>query len=207
MNMTKCRNSRSGFTVLEMMISLAIMAMIAASLAGTVVQGARVWERSNTLPAEDTQILLRMELRDWIANMKPPRLPHGHRQIFDGNDREFAFITTKFLHALPADTEAEIVIEIRDAGFETGDVYLTINGLDYERQPVFTEERLLVAGLTNPRLEYYLPTRRNVPGDWRNYWTERRDAPALLAIRSDGDQTHWPDLVVAVRTPGIVTFR
>jgi len=205
--MSTQRDSRSGFTVFEMMISLALMALIAASLASTVSQGARVWERSKTLPEDDTQILLRTELRDWIAAMKSPRLPQGHRQIFEGTDQRFRFLTTAWLHALPPDTEAEITIEIIETGFDTGDIRLTITGLDRSRSPVFTEERILITDLRNPRLEYYLPARRNLPGEWRDYWTERRDAPGLLAIRSDADQTRWPDLIVAIKTPGLVTMR
>ena len=205
--MSCIRNPRSGFTVLEMLVSMALMAMIAATLATTVSQGARVWERSKALPDMDSEILLRMELRDWLRHLKSPRLPLGHRQVFDGTAQTFSFLTTAYLHALPLDAEAEITIAIVETGFDTGDVKLTITGLDRARKPAFTEERVLVEGLTNPRLEYYLPTRRNVPGEWRDYWNARRDAPALVAIRSDGDQTLWPDLVVAVKVPGLVQFR
>ena len=65
------RNSL-GFSLLELLIALALLAAIGAALASTTQTSVQVWKRTTSTDAQLEAIVLRGQLRRWIQDAKPP---------------------------------------------------------------------------------------------------------------------------------------
>ena len=187
---------QSGLSVLELLVALALLAMIAATLASTVTTSARVWERSKTFTERDSQVLLRTELRKWLETMKPFSRPWGQPQEAAGTATRFRFLTTDLLMAFPALSETRVTIEVRGEG-EIRDLWILLEGIDRGGGIVAREERLLAENLPDARIRYY-DTDPDDPG-WRDDWSVPRKRPALVSIVADVSPLIWPPLTVAPR--------
>ena len=97
-----------GYTLLEMLVALAIVAMIGAALAQSTTLASRFWTASRTAEAETEADILRVRLRQWLTTAKPPSELSGVKAPMRGDERRFSFVTTSRLAILARDEEAEI---------------------------------------------------------------------------------------------------
>lgn len=190
------RDGRRGLTVLELLVALALLAIIAATLASTTGTSARIWERSKTFATKDSEVLLRAKLRLWLETMKPFTRPHGRPQEARGDATRFRFLTTELIMHFPALSETRITIEIRGAE-DVRDLWVIIEGLDHGGEVVASERRRVAAGLRDLKLRYY-DAAPDDPG-WREDWQVNRRRPALVSIVADAPLPVWPPLTVSPR--------
>ena len=187
---------QSGLSVLELLVALALLGVIAATLTSTVTTSARVWERSKSFTARDGQVLLRAELRKWLETMKPHSRPWGRKQEAIGTATRFRFLTTDIPMAFPALSETRVTIELREDGARH-DLWILLDALDRAGTVVAHEERLLAEDLDGARIRYYDADPED-PG-WREAWEVARRRPALVSITADMPARIWPPLTVAPR--------
>lgn len=87
------RGRKSGFSLLELMISLAVLSMVTVALVSTIGVGQRVWEKSETRGEETADALLRVRLRDLLERMPLPPGPNTAAAVFRGTDEGFDFLS------------------------------------------------------------------------------------------------------------------
>ncbi len=179
-----------GFTLLELLVALAILGLIGVALARTTGMTVEVWKRSSAQEAKLEQIILRNKLREWIERAKPADRRTGLRQRAVGDGGSFRFLTTKFLPINKTDTETEVaIIVLADA------INVEITVYDQDRTPIHQETRNLIQGVDGT-IKYFDRTERD--SKWFTTWRNAEKLPDLIAIEATPERARdWPPFAVA----------
>ena len=188
----------AGFTLLELLIALSLLALIGVALAGSAGMGVQVWKRAETLPAADEEAILRSHLRDWIERAKPTNFAPGRRQIFIGTPERIQLITMDQVRISPDLGEARISLEISRHSDGTQDLILVIEILAHDGEVIALDRRRFVKDASEIRFRYFDARNRDADG-WSDDWQAQRRLPDLISIEIDRPKDPWPPLVVAPR--------
>ncbi len=196
--------AESGFTLIEMIVSLALMALIAMLLIQSLQATGLVTRSAQRLAAQEEVQLVRGHLRRTLANVVRRRRD-GKRVPFLGQGKVLAA-------TIGANAEAERVSEIMvglsaaaapdGAGFalveETRISSDAMTGAMTE-----PEREVLLRGIAGLRLRYFGVLGQTGSADWQPRWVtawQRTDRlPTLVEVSVDfpaTDARRWPALVL-----------
>lgn len=176
----------SGLSLLELLVALAIMAVIGAGLAQSFGLGIRVWETSRTIQTQQEPLILRTTLRDWIEQMTPPNRLLPQDNSFVGDQNGFAFPT---LAATPFEGQAA-ALRVNAQGSEAG-LDMMLMYLDDSGGAIRSETRHLSDGA--PTFSYY--SQAPDTDDWQEKWISESTSPSL--IRIEIQTSDWPEFIIA----------
>jgi type II secretory pathway pseudopilin PulG len=184
------RSRSSGLTLLELLLSLAILAFVVAGLASSLRLSIRGWEKTSELSLYDSEVALRIRLRLWLEAAASPGQIADFPVAFSGTGTEFSFTTLSVVSA-DADASATRVTVRRDNQV----LSLRLAELDEDGRERAVTERTLAAGLEDVRITYFDPT-GEVSG-WRTTWDNPDHLPKLVRITAaPGSQPFWPEFTV-----------
>ncbi|MGZ8362371.1 MAG: PulJ/GspJ family protein [Caulobacteraceae bacterium] len=186
--------SRSaGFTLVEMLASLAIIAMISLMLFSGVGSGRRVWERLESNRAsgesvETAQALLRNSLeRAFAATRFDASAPYTD---FTGKQAAISFFApTKTGDSTAAHTRQQVELNAR------GELLAVRQDADGRA----IGQQVLITGVQAVDFAYYGATTFAPQPQWRTLWNQQAAPPELIRIRASffpGDRRRWPDLLI-----------
>ena len=197
------RRSEAGFTLVELLVSLAIVAVLAAMVLAGAQLGFQTAAQARARGVGNASIITTQTvLRDRIEGMTPSIRFEFTRPIADirGEATRFSF----FAPASPAERPASLT-RYRLLRSEEGELVLfaladTTAGVDpYAPGQAGWTPQVLLTNVERLEIAYF----GSLPGDgtraWRDSWIERGAPPQLVRIRVtffEGDRRHWPDLVV-----------
>jgi general secretion pathway protein J len=203
--MTGARHE-AGFTLIEMLVSLAILGLAAAMLAGGIgLAGRFSLQTAHRAEAAETTIAAQSILRERLAAMTPlPRLDSGTPIVdAEGNSGVFTFYSTPSVAQAPDSSwRYRLLVSA------TGDLILfSANALDARldldgRGTTGWSATPLLAGVSRMAIGYYGPDPINGGRRWQANWIGQGALPELIRVRLDfpgGDTRRWPDLVVRPR--------
>jgi len=186
----------AGFTLVEMLVSLTLLAMAATMMATGFAAGHRLWASAErrTQDGESVEAAQTL-LREGIERLRPATRAKGSRfySDVDGDTRQFTFI------AVPPDAQRPAAMRrYRVSLNDAGDLVLAWAPDDGAGQGAFTDQVLLrrVDGL---EIGYFGPPRPNDPPQWQETWSRQATPPELVRIRvifGPADRRTWPDLIV-----------
>jgi general secretion pathway protein J len=196
MSRTGPRGGQAGFTLIEILIALAVLGLVLSGLAEGTRYGLRVWDRQvRLIESRDQLDAADRTLRRLIAQMDvggdpTPAAPSGTADHFDFTTwlpRALALSTRRADVTLKVDSDHRLMLRWRDHLHET-----RFAG------PPPAEEAELLAGVRRIDFSYWRPAdRQGNPAGWRKQWTDPTPPP-LVKIHLDfteGDPRHWPDIV------------
>lgn len=197
----QCMNdaSEAGFTLIEMVVSLALIAMIALGLFESLRFGQRAYSKAVVQGSSSWQVFAAQRwIRGIIESGYPqqsaagvPRTDHG----LEGTSREI-FITAPAPLAVGAGLY-RYRIEARRNVEGSQDIVVSWSpqiASAAAESPTLSET--LVENVRTVEWSYL------EAGDWSDTWQRRVKLPQLVRLRiafAPGDPRHWPDLVVAPR--------
>jgi len=182
-------NRRSGLTLLELLISLAILAMIMAAIAGAMGLGLRMLDRSAGLSATADDIALRVRLRGLIEQALPPAQIAPFEVAFKGTPTGFAFTTLSAKGMAPQAAALRVRVTVGAViGYE-------VNLLDDAGTETPFVTATLATGAQNVDVEYYDASLS--PGQWLPDWPDDARLPALIRITGEDATPDWPEFTVA----------
>lgn len=191
-------NREAGYSLVELLIVLALLGLISLAIAGGISFGTRVWERaeqevSGAERANGGHALL----RTLLANVYPRKSGEAGAEqhvAFEGSRDHMTFLVAASAQ-LGETGIARIALTVeRDAGAAT----LTLSshaetGGDGDRKVT------LLAGAKEVSFAYA----EIVDGalNWSDVWQSRGTLPALIRVRANlpPGASQWPDLVVRPR--------
>lgn len=195
-----------GFTLVELLIALAITGLIAGLLSGGLRAGVRSWEsgRSNTADA-DKIASVQSFLRSHIAQAYPMQHPEqGFKKsvLFDGERDAFTFVAPAPRQF--ADQGLYTFKIVTRRGRVGRDLFLAWCPLSRcepgsDRKSAF-QERFLIGGIASAAFEYGSFDERGRLS-WERRWREEARLPDVLRIQigfAKNDRRFWPALTVGL---------
>ena len=197
--MAKSAASRdAGFTLIEMLVALALLALAAVLMLEGFESGQRLWagEAARTLRGESVEAA-QSALRARIERLRPITRFDATAAFADieGTDNRFIFI------APPTDAERPASVRrYRLALSERGDLRLGSAPPQVDAEAgAFYAEQTLLRGVEGLDISYYGPDPKGGEPGWRSSWLHRASPPELVRVRltlQATDHRVWPDLIV-----------
>lgn len=189
------RRSELGFTLVELLVSLALIAGAAVLLLDGMAGTRRVWDRveaggrSGEATAAAQGILRRMidQAYPWTS------FTGSHPSVvFDGSPREMVFIG-----AAPANDGPSRLRRYHLYAAADGSLRIDIGEADREASPA-VERRVLLDRVGGIELGYFGAAPPDNSPRWRDRWVGQPALPTLirLKLRFDGTARPWPELVM-----------
>ena len=187
---------QAGYSLIELLVVLALIGLMAIAMSGGIHFGARVWERTES-DVEGGEIARSGHalLRSLLASVSP-RQPDPNRKgeapAFSGaRDR----IT--FLVAAPASLGALGVARVELTARRDGRVASLAISYRAERGPANAQQHIVLTGAREIVFSY-----ARISGGalaWSDHWQLPGAVPALIRVRAafpPGSGVSWPDLIV-----------
>jgi prepilin-type N-terminal cleavage/methylation domain-containing protein len=192
------RNER-GYSLIELLVVLALMGFIAIAMSGGIRFGAKVWERTGTQvelleQTQGAQALLRNLLSTVAPRLFAPGNPNEDTFVGDGARMSF---TAPLPPSLGQGGLARFNVT---ASSENGATALVIAWKPRHGAPVQSKQ-LLLRGAGTIAFSYAAVDATGAIA-WTDSWAADAGTPGLIRIRADFAQSaaiRWPDLIVRAR--------
>lgn len=179
----------AGFSLIELLISLVLVAVIAVGLLSTTRAGIRLLDRSATLGDHADEIALRARLRFWLAHATHPGPEIGSDAVFAGDASGFSFVTASAGDFAVDRGAARVTVIMADSALK-----IRLDWPDDVETPR-SLERIILRNAMNVSFSYFYRNRDE--GTWMDDWSGRSDLPLAVRIVADpGSQPDWPDFTV-----------
>ncbi len=197
---------QAGFTLLELMVSLALVGLLTMVLTGGIRFGARVWEASRVQTEAASEIhAIRRFVRERALAARPVRAMGDDAKSraagFSGDGAALALVTLMPAYVARGGLyHFEIAATAMDDGMGMAVKWWPYGGA--ESGPG-SGRRLLLEGARDIRLSYFGDGGETGAMAWHDDWRGRRDLPRLISIKvvfPPGDPRVWPELIVALPT-------
>lgn len=204
----------AGFTLVEMLVALALFGLIAVLALGGLHFGARVWENGGArAEATDEVAQVQYMLHQLIAQSRG-NLPNaqlgGEVSNFVGSATGLSFVAP-----LPAHRGVGGLYRFQlTAVGDSSDIRLVLTwGLKRHEDPAVAASLLLgddvlLRGVTGVSIRYFGSATEDSPPSWHHEWQKSDWAPQLVDIKvrfGADDPRIWPDFVAARALPVRVT--
>ena len=194
----------AGFTILEMLVSLALMALVATFLAGGVQFGRRVWDLTGRIDQLATISAVREALHQRISSALPVLELEANGSLpvaFKGGPSELSFVAALPDRQLPAGLyKVRLALQGRDlaldfAGFQQRFAGGVLPG-------TLSQSRLLTK-VSRLQLRYFGPAEPGDPKSWRTDWHREDALPDLVGVTltfPEADLRQWPELIISLHS-------
>ena len=189
---------QAGFTLLELMVAMALLALLGLTLAGGMRFGLQAWNRVDSRldrgePIASSQVLLRRLLEQAMP------LPAGTASgviAFSGRAAALRFIgRLPERAAAPGLNEVTLRLEPGDGGAKLVLSWQPLGGAGAGTG----NRKTLLEGVATGHFRYYGSAADGRPADWQEEWTNAHGLPRLVALDLTfrDDRIVWPPLMIA----------
>ncbi|SMR83570.1 prepilin-type N-terminal cleavage/methylation domain-containing protein [Aliiroseovarius halocynthiae] len=186
------KRSKAGLSLLEMLVSLALLTVIAVGLATSLNLGARAFSRVEAVAKQQPELALRIRLREWLSSATPPDRLTNVPITFQGTPTTLSFVS--FAPTPFAPDLAALRVTVR-LGETIQLIAEAPNGDGSQNEPT---GGTLAQNVTNARLAYF--DALSAPPQWVENWAHTNRLPALVRITADPDsQPAWPEMTVRLQ--------
>jgi general secretion pathway protein J len=188
-------DGQAGFTLLELLVAMAVLSLLALVMMGSLKFSARVWERTQaTADASDAVSSAQAFIRHQLAAAYPqwqdggPDRPHV---LFDGEAQALSFLAPPPAQFGPGTNLRYTLQRSKSGGLE-----VVWQSQAPEDAPKST---LLLPNISSVDFDYFGPAFGGSLPKWFDSWSNRARLPDLVRIRiafPPGDRRIWPELIV-----------
>jgi general secretion pathway protein J len=191
--------SDAGFTLLEVLVSMTLLAMLSVALLSAIHFGTEIWHASERAASDSNRIRsVQAELSQAIARAYPETVADasdGHVD-FDGQADSLTFLVPD--ENVPG-ALSRIAIAVDD---DDKAANLTMSQvLELAASPDDDDtRRVLLRGVKSIDIAYFGKRGDKAVAEWDDSWRNRNTLPQLIRIRiafADAHARPWPDLIVA----------
>ena len=183
--------SRSGLSLFELLIAMALLALIAAGLTGSIGLGIRLNDRTEDVAALHEPLAARRILRQLLQSALPPSRITPFDNRFDGGPQSLSFTTLGGKSLAP--DAAALRVSVR---LEGQALLLVIEAVDDLGGLSPVVDTSLVSAANG--VEILFLDRAADPPAWTDRWEDEDRLPSLVSIRAEpGSQPDWPEFTVA----------
>ena len=182
-------HQQSGFSLLELLVALAVLSLIAIGLSQSMDTAISIWKRSKIVQLNQQPLALRGQLRRWLELAAPSERNFPYDTSFLGADKEMAFLSRA-----PVLFDRQVfALRIHIKGHSNA-IWMTLDYLDEADQLIRSEQHLLAGNTGEIQISYF--EGNNGRGEWRDEWKSPRSLPVLIKIEATEDTLIWPEFTV-----------
>jgi general secretion pathway protein J len=199
------RTSEAGFTLVELLVALALFGLLSVALFGSIRMGMASWTRGTARADQVDQTLHAQNLlRGLIEEAYPLFLadvPAGGHADFAGTSQSLDFLApTPIARGVGGRSRFRIAIaRSREAMNLVLTSTVELAWPEQTAQPITT---VLLAGVADVQFSYFGAVGADRAAAWHDAWRGQASLPQLLRVRvryADGDSRNWPELLIAPR--------
>jgi general secretion pathway protein J len=194
-----------GFTLLELLVGMAVFALMAGVVLGGIRLGVKSWDAAaERSAAVDEMRVVHALLRRQLSSALPLATSRqgGWNLVFEGDAGSLRFVSE-----LPGYVSGGgihfVTLELAE-GAVGDDMVLhwrPIHALDADGPP---EEAVLAKNVGKLRFDYFGARTRNALPEWLESWRDSRTMPRLVRVTVEpGGGDAWPELVVALEADAV----
>jgi general secretion pathway protein J len=187
-----------GFTLLEVLVTMTLLAMLSVALLGGIKYGTQIWKKSEAAATDDNHARsVQADLAYSLERIYPAFVATLHTGFvdFDGRADRIGFLTPD--RALPGSLDRVVIAADPD------DATQLVSASRLELAPdAQSQTRILLHGLKSLEFFYYGPADASTPPTWHSEWQNKPRLPLLIRMHvklADPEARPWPDLTVAPR--------
>lgn len=181
--------ARAGLSLFELLIALALLALIGTGLASALGLGVRLNDRTAALSENAPEIARRIRLRALLEAAAPPSQIAPFPVSFEGTESGFAFTTLAMPEVFPSSAALRVSVRAEDRA-----IVLQLQAIDDGGGEVGLLTDLLASEAEGIAFGYLDTTPDPI---WRETWESEAMLPALVRITVDGESTPlWPEFTV-----------
>jgi general secretion pathway protein J len=198
-------DSEAGFTLVELLVGLALFSLLSILLFDNVRFGLRAWRNgSANADALDHSMISQDLLRRTIGNLYPMIVADGAMQPqidFAGTKEAVDFLSNAPTVAGGAGRfRFKVFVDRRQ---DEADLVMTsAPELSNPRDASMRTRTLLLPAVDRVEFAYFGEAGSERGPQWKDDWSKRSDIPGLIRVRvsfRSGDRRSWPELVIAPR--------
>jgi len=206
------RRRRAGFTLIEVLIALVLVALLSGLLFHVLSVSARAWDATEqrTATAERLRAVTGF-LQRTLSQSVPLSFNDvdGRRLIFEGDDAHLRFVGRLPAHRGPEELYLLTLTSVPqfDGSRRLELAYTRLTEAALRAAPAELpagESKILLEGLADIEFEYFGPQGRRGENAWRGDWLDAQRLPRLLRLRLADPDGRWPDLVIPVYADGLM---
>lgn len=196
-----------GFTLLEILLALALMAMVMLGVWGALAGATRVTRSADALMARSENVrTVQQFLRRHVAaaGMMPWTEGNSVRErVFEGDASSMQYVAPLPMQSGHAGLYLQTV-SLEKSG--SGDMTLRLSYRPYTGTPQVDGEpvrHVLLTGLSGGRFQYLAAAAYGRPARWRDDWTALNGLPLAVRIHLDPDwhaRVPFPDLLIPLHS-------
>ena len=196
---------QDGFTLMELLVAVVLLALLSVILTGSLRFGFRAWARGTDHAERVDQIVLVQDfLRRTIGDVYPfflttdPTRGGGHVD-FAGTAQHLSFLASAPI-ALGGRGRARFELSVVKDARHSDFVVTSIPEL--ADSTVAPSRKVLMSDVEAIEISYFGKPRSDKSAAWHEAWVEEAALPQLVRIRvrlPAGATRSWPDLVIAPR--------
>jgi len=185
----------TGFTLLELLVAMAVLSLLALVMMGGLKFSARVWERIQATSDEtdavaSAQEFIRHQLAVAYPQWQNTGTDHPHI-LFDGEPQKMSFLAPP-----PAQFGPGTNLQYALQRSKKGDLEIVWQSQQVGDTPRSTT---LLSNIASLKFDYFGPAFGGSLPKWWDSWNNRARFPDLVRIRiafPPGDRRVWPELIV-----------
>jgi general secretion pathway protein J len=196
----------AGFTLVELLVGLALFSLLVTLLFDNVRFGLRAWHSAGTSAEQFERSMISQDLlRRTIGNLYPMMVVTNgalQQQIdFEGTREVISFLGNAPIASNGGGRfRFSIFVERKQEQAEL--VMTSTPELASSDDQSMTRRTLLLSGIDRAEFSYLGETAMERKLQWNDSWAKRSDIPRLVRLRvgfRSGDARLWPDLLIAPR--------
>lgn len=171
------RKGRAGFAVMELLVAMALLAVIASFVAGSLAFGNRVWERAQSVSDNGLRLSQIAFVRQTLSQARSPTGPRSSNITLEGRRDGIGLTVLRPTQGYPADQPWRVSF----ARMPRTD-YLTVGFSPQFVGGAAVEEREILHDLRTFSMRYYGRLLDEDQPGWHQDWEDQPHLPDLIEI-------------------------
>lgn len=198
--------SANGFTLLEILLALVLMAMTMVGVWGALRTGARLTRSAEALTERSDRVrAVQAFLRNYLGGAQPQAFVPAKDQaarMFTGDPLSLTYVAPMPAQLGDGGLFVQTLKFVRESRSNDYTLQLTYAPLSGDTVSPDSKPETLLEHVTDPGFEYLVAAQGNAPAKWQRIWHSTNGLPLAVHIVADpdwGGRVGFPEMLVPLR--------